>query len=389
MCIRDSKTNCVMRQTHCAGEKLFVDYSGLTVRYQDKGEEKQAQLFVGAHGASSFTFAEATANQKIESWLGSHVRAFEFFGGVPAVVVPDNLKSGVKDAWWYEPELNRSYQELAEYYGFAVLPARPETPRDKAKVEKAVQEIERWVIAPLRHQIFYSLAEVNAAIRPLLLQLNQKQMRDYGASRLELFERLDKAALQPLPARRYEIGRWKVGRVNIDYHVEFEKHWYSVPYYHVRQEIWLKASEKLIEVFQNNRRIAFHPRSNTPYQHTTLVEHMPPEHAAVKSWTKDKFVGWSKGIGVDTHAFVLQLFSSKAHPEQAFRAVLGLQRLSEKYTAPRLEAACRRANHLKLSTVRNIRSILESRTDSIALSPATEETVVQEHANLRGERMFH
>jgi len=229
--------------------------------------------------------------------LGSHCRAFEFFEGLPVVVVPDNLTTGVKKAWWYEPELNRSYQDFAQYYGIAVLPTRTETPRDKGKVEKGVQEVERWVIAPLRHRTFYGIQEINEAMRPLVAELNLKQMRDYGASRQELFERLDKPALKPLPAVPYEFAQWTKARVNIDYHIEFGKHWYSVPYYHVRKEVWIKATERRIEVFQNNERIAFHARSQRQYAFTTLPEHMPPEHAEVKSWTADKFSAWAKGIG--------------------------------------------------------------------------------------------
>ncbi len=385
------KTNYVMRQRHTPGEKLFVDYSGLKIRYIDRitGEERSAEIFVGALGASSYTYAEATADQCLFSWLGSHQRAFEYFGGVSAAVIPDNLKSAVKQAWWYEPEINRSYQDFAQYYDVAVLPTRTEAPRDKGKVEKAVQEVERWIIAPLRNRTFVNIAEINEAIKPLLAELNAKQMRDYGASRRELFERLDKPALKPLPARPYEFAQWKKARVNIDYHLEFEKHWYSVPYYHVRQEVWLKATEHRLEVFQNNQRVALHLRSKQAYGYTTLPEHMPPEHAAVRSWSAEKFTAWSKGIGPQTHMFVERLLTSKPHREQAFRAILGLQRLCEKYTPLRIEAACTRANHFKLLALRNIRSILEKDWDKTPLTEASEEQIVHQHANLRGQETFH
>ena len=384
-------TDYVMRQRYVPGEKLLVDYSGLKIPYRDQetGVELTAEVFVAALGASSYTYAEATADQASASWLGSHYRAFRFYEGLPAVVVPDNLRTGVKESWWYEPEINRSYQDFAEYYGIAVLPTRTQAPRDKGKVEKAVQEVERWVIAPLRHRTFYGTEEINEAIRPLLAELNAKKMREYGASRQELFEQLDKPALKSLPALPYEFAQWRKARVNMDYHIEFEKHFYSVPYYHVRKEVWIKATERCVEVFQNNQRVALHVRSRQAYAYTTLAEHLPPAHAEVKSWTAEKFTTWSKGIGPETQAFVLCLLTSKPYREQAFRAILGLQRLCEKYTPPRIEAACKRANIFKLCALRHIRSILEKGLDSMTLPQPAAELIVHEHANLRGPEMFH
>jgi transposase len=388
---QSAATGYVMRQTYVPGEKLFVDYSGLKIAYLDRetGKALEAEVFVAALGASSYTYAEATADQTSVSWLGSHCRAFQFLGGLSAVVVPDNLKPGVKNSWWYEPEINRSYQDFAEYHGIAVLPTRTQTPRDKAKVEKAVQEVERWIIAPLRHRTFYSIAEINEAIRSLLAELNSKTMRDYGASRQELFEQLDKPALKALPAVSYEFAQWKKARVHLDYHVELEKHWYSVPYYHARKEVWVKATERCVEVYENNQRVALHVRSRRQYAHTTLPEHMPPEHAEVKSWTAEKFTAWGKAIGPETHAFVVNLLTSKPFREQAFRAILGLQRLCERYTPPRIEASCKRANFFKLSALRNIRSILEKDLDGLTLPQLAAEQIVLEHANLRGPETFH
>lgn len=384
-------TNYVMRQGYVPGEKLLVDYAGLKIAYFDAEtlERRMAEIFVGTLGASSYTYCEATADQKLYSWLGSHSRAFEFFGGVPSVIVPDNLKSGVKDAWWYEPEINRSYQDFAEYHGIAILPTRVRMPRDKGKVEKAVQEVERWVLAPLRNRTFYSIAEINQALRELLAALNAKRMREYGASRQELFERIDRAALKPLPAQRYEFAEWKRARVNIDYHLEFGKHYYSVPYQYVRQEVWVKATERCIEIFQNNRRIALHARSRREFCFTTLTEHMPPEHAEVKSWNVEKFSAWGKSVGASTAAFVQLLLTKKAHVEQGFRAVLGLQRMCQKYTPERIEATCKRALHFKLHDLRSIRSILEKGLDELELSKPAPERVLQNHTNLRGEQMFH
>jgi transposase len=384
-------TSFVMRQRHKPGEKLFVDYSGLKIRYTERetGQEREAEVFVAALGASSYVYAEATVDQSLFSWIGSHCRAFEFFGGVTEAVVPDNLKSGVKDSWWYEPEINRSYHDFAEHYGIAVLPTRTKAPRDKGKVERAVQEVERWVIAPLRHKVFYSLSEINTALKPLLAATNARQMREYGASRKELFRRLDQPELKPLPAVRYEFSQWKKARVNIDYHIEVEKHWYSVPYYHVRKEVWVKATERRVEVFQNNERIALHVRSKQAYSYTTLPEHMPPEHAEVRSWTAEKFLAWSKGIGTQTHEFVSHLLKTREHPEQAFRAILGLQRLCEKYTPLRIEGACARAVYYKLGALRSVRSILEKDLDRLPLEVAPNEYIISEHANLRGHETFH
>ncbi|MCB0322559.1 MAG: IS21 family transposase [Bdellovibrionales bacterium] len=380
-----------MRQDYKPGDKAFVDYAGLTLPYIDgqSAEPRRAQIFVACLGASDKIFAEATANQKVLSWIGSHCRACDYFGGVPAAFVPDNLKSGVRDPWWYEPEVNRSYQDFAEYYQTAILPTRILKPRDKAKVEKAVQEVERWIIAPLRDRIFSSIKEINEAIAPLLRALNTRKMRRFGVSRDELFEQVERSALRPLPPRPYQTAQWKKVRVHPDYHVEFERHYYSVPYYYVRQEAWLKASEKLIEVYVSNQRVAFHRRSFEPYSHTTLPEHMPSEHREVKSWTAEKLISWSKSVGPETLKTSEALLATKAHPEQAFRAILGLRRLSEKYSCHRLEAACRRANHFKLVNVRSVRSILEKGWEKLPLNEAAPDPCVSSHENLRGPTVYH
>jgi transposase len=384
------RQNLSMRQIYKAGEKVFVDYCGVKVPLVDLAGAvvTEAQIFVACLGASSYTFAEATPSQGLAYWLGSHERAFQFFQGVPAVAVPDNLKSGVNQSCRYEPEINRSYQDFAEHYGIAVIPARPDKPRDKAKVERAVQEVERWVLAPLRNRRFYSIAELNDAIKPLLETLNNRTMREYQASRRELFERLDKPALKPLPELSFVFATWKKAKVNLDYHIEVERHYYSLPYYFVHREVWIKVSEKVVEIMLDGKRIAFHERSRVPYGFTTLFEHMPPEHAAVKSWSADKFLLWSKRIGAETEAFVQMLLQKRAHPEQAFRSILGLQRLAQKYGSARLEAACKRANHFKLTTMRNIRFILEQNKDKQPLAVEPDPAPVS-HDNVRGSSYFH
>lgn len=389
----EGKHEVTLRQVHRPGEKSFVDFSGVTLSYCDlqTGEVREAEIFVGVLGASNLTYVEATASQTSEHWLGAHVRMFSYFGGVTAATVPDNLKSAVTKACRYEPEINRAYLEFAEHYGLAVLPARAGRPKDKAKVEKAVQDIQRWILAPLRDHEFHSVEEINAALRPLLEAFNSRPMREYGVSRWELFERSERAALKPLPQLPFELATWKHARVNIDYHVEVERHYYSVPYYMVRKEVEIRRTEKLIEVFHDGKRIAFHRRSLVPYQYTTLPEHMPPEHQALRSWTRERFAAWSKGLGPETARFVDMLFAKKPHPEQAFRSIMGLQRLAREYGSVRLENACKRANHFGLTTQHNIVSILKTAKDKLPLEH--EQGAQQEmplwHENLRDTTQFH
>ena len=385
------KHEVTLRQFHRPGEKSFVDFSGLKLEYCDTetGEVCEAEIYVGSLGASNLTYVEATVSQELAPWIGAHIRMFHYYGGVTEALVPDNLKSGVTIACRYEPEVNRAYLEFAEHYGTAVLPARANKPKDKAKVEKAVQDIQRWILAPLRDRKFHSIAEINEAIVPLLNAFNGRNMKEYGVSRRELFERSERSSLKPLPPLPFQFAQWKHARVNIDYHIEVERHYYSVPYYLVRGDVEIRITEKLVEIFFDGKRVAFHLRSRIPYQHTTLFEHMPPEHQAVRSWSKERFIAWSKGIGSETELFVATLFAKKAHPEQAFRAVLGLQRLAKKYTSARLETACKRGNLFKLHTMRSIRSILESGKDKAALEGEQENPHPLLHNNLRGSTTFH
>lgn len=379
-----------MRQIYKGGDKLLVDYCGQTVELVDAstGEIAQAQIFVACLGASNYTFAEATASQTLEDWLGSHCRAMSFFGGVPERIVPDNLKSGVTSACRYEPGLNRSYQEWAEHYGVAVIPARPAKPRDKAKVEKAVQEVERQLLAPLRHRRFASLAELNQALRPRLKQLNHKRMKGYGCSRVELFEQLERAQLKPLPAAPFVLGSWKQAKVNLDYHVEVERHYYSVPYWFVGHRVALKVTPHRVEVFYEQQRIVTHQRRRTPYRHTTLPEHMPPEHWAYKSLSREKFLAWATRIGEQTLVQVKSIFKHKAHDEQAFRVLMGMQRLARQYGARRMEAACRRANGVGMVGLSRVRSILVSQLDELPVEEPSPSLPPIEHGNLRGATYY-
>ena len=392
------KQNLSMRQHHKPGDKLFVDYAGLTVPVTEPatGQVIDAQIFVAALGASNYTYAEATPSQALPHWIGSHQRALAFYGGVPAAIVPDNLKSGVNEPCRYEPGITRSYQDFAEHYGVAIIPARVRKPKDKSKVEKAVQTVERQVLAPLRHQHFTSFSELNTAIndspqerlRQRLQLLNNRTMKVYGLSRLELFERTDQPALRPLPAYAFVLATWKSAKVNLDYHIEVDKHYYSVPYWFVRREVAVKVSEQFVEVFYEHKRIAAHPRSAACYRHSTLPDHMPPEHWAYKRQSKERFLAWAEQIGPHTHQQVSAIFDKRAHEEQAFRSIKGLQRLATNYGPQRLEFACRRANAFGMTGLRRLKAILKSHLDEVPIASDASAATVVNHDNLRGQTYY-
>ena len=385
------RNNLSMRQHHKPGDKLFVDYSGLTVPVTDlaTGVTTQAEIFVACFGASNYTYAEATPSQSLSCWIGSHQRALVFFGGVPAAIVPDNLKSGVTDPCRYEPGINRSYHDFAAHYGVAVIPARVRKPRDKAKVEKAVQEVERQILAPLRHHQFTSFTTLNEAISEHLGKLNNRTMKGYGLSRRALFERTDQPELKPLPAYSFVFATWKTARVNVDYHIEVAKHYYSVPYWFVRREVSVKVSEQFVEVFYDHGRIAAHPRSSAQYRHTTLPDHMPPEHWAYKRQSKERFLAWAEQIGPQTKKQVAAIFDKRPHEEQAFRSIKGLQRLATQHGPQRLEFACRRANTFGMTGLRRLKAILKSHLDEVPVVTDESDSAVISHDNLRGQHYYH
>jgi transposase len=379
-----------MRLTHKSGEKVFVDYTGQTVPIVDPhtGEVHQAQIFVGVLGASNYTYAEAHESQALPHWIGAHVRMFAFFGGVPEIVVPDNLKAGVKHPCRYEPDLNPTYQDLAEHYGTAVIPTRVRKPKDKAKVEVGVQVVERWILARLRHHTFFSLADLNQAIRELLPELNTRPMEHLGRSRRELFEALDQPALKPLPELAYEFAIWKKARVNIDYHVEFDKHYYSVSHTLIHAEVYIRATQSVVEIFFNNRRVASHRRSNVPGRHTTIAEHMPPAHQQHLEWSPERLVRWAQTIGPHTAQVVQALLDSRTHPQQAYRSCLGLLRLGNHYGQERLEAACGRALPAGIHSYKGVKNILDAKLDQ--LEPEESAAVVPPaHENIRGQTYYH
>jgi transposase len=381
--------NISLRQEHRAGDALYVDYAGLTmpVINQESGEVRQVPIFVAALGASNRIYTEATEDATLASWIGSHVRTLTYFGGVPGKIVPDNLKTGVKNPCRYDPELNPSYREFAEHYGVAVLPARPKKPQDKAKVESAVQVVEQRILAKLRDHKFFGVSELNAAISELLLELDNRPMQIYGKSRRELFEELDKVALKPLPVEPYRFASWKKAKVNIDYHVEVKRHYYSVPYQLIHQYVQVRLSEKTVEILHEQSRVALHHRDDTPGRHTTLKEHMPAAHQYMQGWTPSRLIEWAATIGVETKLQVNSLLLSKEHPEHAYRACLGLLSLAKKYGNSRLENACAKANALGIISMRSIKSMLQTCSERI-LKPQNV-TVRLRHSNIRGDAEFH
>lgn len=381
-----------MRQEHKAGEKLFVDYAGSTAEVVDakSGEIREAQIFVAVLGASNYTYAEATWSQDLKDWVSSHMRALEHYGGVPEIVVPDNLKSGVNKACRYEPDVNRTYTELSEHYGFAVIPARPRKPRDKAKVEAGVLQVSRWVLACLRNQTFFSLADLNREIQGLVQKLNDKPLKVLKEARRALFERLERPVLSPLPEQRYEIARWQKAKPGIDYHVEVDKHYYSVPYQLVRHRLEVRLTARTVEVFHNNERRAVHVRSYRAGHHTTVREHMPKSHQGYLEWTPKRLVRWASKMGPSTAGLVEAILSSRPHPQQGYRSCLGLLRLENKYNAERLEAACQRALAVGGLSYKSVRSILENGLDRQPLpeQASDREDSPLSHDNIRGRNYY-
>ncbi len=380
-----------MRQTHPAGERLFVDYAGQTVDVIDAitGEVRAAHIFVAALGASNLTYAEARWSEGLADWLGCHVNVFAFLGGVPRQLICDNLKAGVTAACRYEPGINRSYQEMAAHYGTAVVPTRVRKPRDKAKVEVAVQLVQRWVLARLRHRRFSSLAELNAAIRELTDDLNARPMRHLGSSRRALFEASERAALQPLPAEPYVYAEWRRCRAGIDYHVEIHGHWYSVPSRLVREVIEARITEHTVELFHHGVRVASHVCSPLRGRHTTTPEHMPSAHRRYADWTPARLLREAAGIGPSTTALVERILHAKPHPEQGFRACLGILRLVRPWGTERVEAACQRGLDIGARTYGSIVSILRNNLDrAYRPQPVPDEPPVQ-HSNVRGGRYYH
>ncbi len=382
-----------MRQTHRAGEKMFVDFSGdgIDIINPLTGECKTAKLFVAVLGASNLTYVEPALNEDLPTWIACHVNPCSYLGGVAEITVPDNLKSGVTRADYYDPDLNPTYADLAQHYKTAVIPARKRKPRDKAKVEQGVLLAERWVIAVLRHREFTSMTELRLAIRPLVEQLNNRPMKKIGKSRREVFEEIEKAALRPLPTEPYELCTWKKVSVNIDYHVELDDHYYSVHYTYYtsrRRKMEVRATATTVEILWSGRRITSHVRSYEKYKHTTKPEHMPDSHRRNLEWPPSRIIAWAKTVGPSTAQVVEEIMKRRQHPEQGYRSCLGILRLRDRYPDDRIERACARAVQFRMFSRRSIVATLKNNKDRVE-----EERPAQQsrpwHENVRGGTYYH
>ena len=387
------KLSVVMRQVHKAGEKSFVDYcEGLALVDLETGELIKTQLFVGCLGASSYTFAEATLTQTLPDWLSSHVRMYEFFGGVTEITVPDNLKSGVSKPCFYEPVLNESYRDLARHYRTAIIPAHVRKPKHKAKVEANVLVAQRWILACLRNKVCHTIEELNEAIRPLLEKLNNRKMRELKKSRTELYLELDKPALMALPALAYEFAEWKTVKVNINYHIQFDEHHYAVHYTHVHKSLEARATATVVELFLKGERIASHRRSYQKNKYTTPPEYMPKSHRAMAKWPPERMIGWAKSIGPSVGLLVEKVLSTSKHPEQRYTSAMGLIRLGKKYGNDRVEKASRRALELGAHSYRFVADMLKNNMDKLIVTedkPKQMEFAVFEEANTRGPQYYN
>jgi transposase len=380
----------VMRQHHVAGDKLFVDYSGkrLEIRDPATGEIRVAEIFVAVLGASNYTFAEVTWSQTLPDWIGSHVRLFRHIDGVVRLIVPDNLKSGVNKASFYDPEINRSYGRMTAHYDVGVLPARPKKPRDKASVEAGVRFAQSYIIGRLRNQTFFSLDEANAAIAVVMTRMNTHPIRKLGVSRADLLESLERPALRPLPVAEYEYAEWRLVRAGIDYHVEIENFYYSVPHALIREQVDARITERTIELFHRGRRVAAHPRRyGSAPRHGTDVDHMPSAHRHYAEWSPERFCRWGADIGPDTEGLIIAILARRPHPEQGFRSCLGVLRLYKALEKNRAESISAYALAIGALNSSSVASIIAHNLDLAA--PAEEGGSVDGHANVRGPRYFH
>ncbi len=379
-----------LRQDYKAGEKLFVDYAGDTIPIHDPAthETTPAYLFVATLGASNYTYAEAVLSQSLPSWISSHIHTFEFMGAVPMITTPDNTKTGVTSPCRYEPDLNPTYQDMALHYGTTVIPARVKKPRDKAKVEASVLIAERWIMAALRNHTFFSIGELRKAVREKLEELNTRPLQKLKVSRTELFHTIDKPAMKPLPERRYEYAEWEKHKVNIDYHIEVDHHYYSVPYQLRGETVEARITPATVEILFKGRRVASHGRSHLAGRHTTLSAHMPESHKRYLEWSPSRIIKWAAKSGPSTECLVTQIMEQKVHPEQGFRSCLGIMRLGRRYGIERLEDACKRALAMKAYSYRSVESILKNNLDGkdLLLEHSSGTAII--HENVRGKTYY-
>jgi transposase len=380
----------VLRQPRRAGEKLFIDYAGDRIPIHDPktGAVHMASLFVCALGVSNYTYAEATYKQDAHSFAQAHVHALAFMGGVPEILVPDNTKAAVIKPSFYEPELHRTYRELAEHYGCVVVPARPYRPRDKSTAESAVQVAQRWILAVLRHHTFFSLAEANEAILVHLDRLNNRPFQKLEGSRKSQFESIDKPALRPLPPTPYVVGIWKKARVHLDYHVQVDHCYYSVPFTLVREEVDVRLTDTTVEIFHRGKRVAVHKRLYGKGKFTTDIAHCPESHRRHLAWSPQRLASWAESVGPETARLVAVILESHTHPEQGYRSCLGIMRLAKRYPAERVELASARALAIGARSYRSVKTILEKGLDQVPPEPSDEQPALPPHKNVRGPEYF-
>jgi transposase len=379
-----------MRQTHRAGEKMFVDWAGQTfpITNSQTGEVQDSYLFIAILGASDYTYAEASMTMALPQWIMAHCHAFSFFRGVPEIVVPDNLLTGVSHPDRYEPGIATTYQEMANHYGTVIIPARVRKPKDKAKVENAVQIAERWILAALRNQIFFSITEFNLAIARKLSEMNNKPFQKMEGTRRILFETIDRPALKPLPEQPYELAIWKKARVNIDYHVEYETNYYSVPYQLVHEEVELRITVNTIEILYKGKRVASHLRSYEQRYFSTELTHCPVSHQKYLEWTPSRLIHWAETVGPHTGKLIEETLIRKVHPEQAYRSCMGIMRLSKSYPSERMEAGAKRALTCHAISYKSLKSILEKGLDQLELPQPLPVGTIQ-HENIRGSAYYN
>ena len=384
------KLDVTMRQDHKAGEKMFVDFPGLTIPIYDERDctvSFHAELFVSVLGASSYLYAEALRSQELVHWCHAHENAFEFYGGCPALAIPDNLRSGVSKSNRYEPDLNATYQEMAQHYGVVIIPARPYKPRDKAKVESGVQLVERWIIMRLRKERFTSLAALNERIAELVEIINRRPFKKMEGSRASVFAEIDLPALRPLPNSRYDFATWTKAKVSLDYHLQIDRNFYSVPYTLVGQILDVRTSANVVEVFSKNRRVASHKRSYAKGIAVTEPQHMPSSHRRHAQWTPSRIVHWAEKTGPSTATFIKALMASRPHPEQGFRSALGVLRLEKRYGPERLELACERSLAIQSFSYKSVSSILQHGLERRPLSHEPSRANPT-HSNIRGPNYY-
>lgn len=385
------KVSVTMRQEHKGGEKLFVDFSGDGIPWVDPhtGAIREAELFVAAMGASSRTYAEAFENQQLPAWIQGQIHALEYFGGVPSIIVPDQPRTSTSKPCRYDPTLNPAYAEFAKHYSTCIIPARPRKPRDKAKVEVAVQVAQRWIVAALRNTTFFSIDEINREVRKLLERINNRPMRKIKRSRNELFEEFDKPQLRPLPEMPYELAEWKIGaKVSIDYHLEFDHNYYSVSYRFAGEAVDIRATAKVVEIYRQAKRCASHLRRWGKAQFSTATEHMPKSHQAHLEWTPSRILTWASEAGPGTKALCERILLERPHPQQGFRACLGIIRLGKTYSAERLEKAALRALAYRSHSYSAVQSILKNNLESQPV-PTFEQQSLPLHENVRGASYFN